>query len=75
MATDTSEPKRPVLRVISGNPTDEELALILAIVAIVASSNEAPAAPKGLNGWSDRTRDLLKTPRPSATAWRSSVLP
>ena len=45
MATDTSEPKRPVLRVISGNPTDEELALIL---AIVASSNEAPAAPKGL---------------------------
>lgn len=72
MATDTSEPKRPVLRVISGNPTDEELALIL---AIVASSNEAPAAPKGLNGWSDRTRDLLKTPRPSATAWRSSVLP
>ena len=72
MAPDTSEPKRPVLRVISGNPTDEELALIL---AIVASSNEAPAAPKGLNGWSDRTRDLLKTPRPSATAWRSSVLP
>ena len=72
MATDTSEPKRPVLRVISGNPTDEERALIL---AIVASSNEAPAAPKGLNGWSDRTRDLLKTPRPSATAWRSSVLP
>lgn len=72
MTPDSSEPKRPVLRVISGNPTDEELALILAIVAL---SNEAPAAPKGLNGWSDRTRDLLKTPRPSATAWRSSVLP
>ncbi len=70
--SESNEPKRPVLRVISGNPTDEELALIL---AIVATSNEAPAAPKGLNAWSDRTRDLLKTPRPSATAWRSSVLP
>jgi hypothetical protein len=70
--TDVTEDKRPVLRVITGNPSDEELAVILAIVASVPAELEAP---KGLTSWNDRSRDLLHTPRPSVTAWRASVLP
>jgi len=69
---DPTEDKRPVLRVISGNPSDEELAVILAIVANVAPE---PEEPKGLKAWSDHSRDLLRTPRPGVTAWRASVLP
>jgi hypothetical protein len=69
---DPIEDKRPVLRVITGNPSDEELAVILAIVANVSPE---PDEPKGLKSWSDRSRDLLHTPRPGATAWRASVLP
>lgn len=69
---DATEDKRPVLRVITGNPSDEELAVIL---AIVASAIPEPAESNGLKSWSDRSRDLLHTPRPSVTAWRASVLP
>ncbi|MEI7453111.1 MAG: acyl-CoA carboxylase subunit epsilon [Actinomycetes bacterium] len=70
--TEPTQDKRPVLRVITGNPSDEELAVILAIVANVAPE---PEEAKGLQAWSDRSRDLLHSPRPSATAWRASVLP
>ena len=70
--TDPTQDKRPVLRVITGNPSDDEIAVILAIVANAAPE---PEEAKGLKAWSDRSRDLLHSPRPSATAWRASVLP
>ena len=70
--TPEHEPKRPILRVISGNPTEEELA---AILAIVASATPEPEPPTRLSRWNDLSRGLLSTPRPSSTAWRASMLP
>ena len=49
MSGENADPKRPVLRVISGSPSDEELAAILAIVASAAPEAE-PAQPRALIG-------------------------
>ena len=72
MSADQTEPKRPVLRVISGNPTDEELAAILAIVSSVTPEAEPP---RRMSLWNDLSRGLHNTPRPSPSAWRASTMP
>jgi len=72
VSNEQAEAKRPVLRVISGNPTEEELA---AILAIVASATPDATPPRRLSLWNDLSRGLLHTPRPSATAWRASMMP
>ncbi|MFA7324737.1 MAG: acyl-CoA carboxylase subunit epsilon [Candidatus Nanopelagicales bacterium] len=71
MSPEQHEDKRPVLRVISGSPTDAELA---AILAIVASATPATQPPKGLSHWNDRSRGLIRTLRPGPTAWRASTM-
>ncbi|MDO9485884.1 MAG: acyl-CoA carboxylase subunit epsilon [Actinomycetota bacterium] len=72
MSGDQTETKRPVLRVISGNPTEEELA---AILAIVASATPAAEPPARVSLWNDLSRGIHSTPRPGPTAWRASMMP
>ena len=61
-----------MLRVISGNPTEEELA---AVLAIVASATPEPAPTPRVSLWSDLSRGIHSTPKPSPTAWRASTMP
>lgn len=66
-----TEPERPVLRVVRGTPTAEELA---AVVAVLAPSGRAPEpAPPSRSLW----RAPLAGPLPPAGpgAWRGSGLP
>ncbi|MDO8732840.1 MAG: acyl-CoA carboxylase subunit epsilon [Actinomycetota bacterium] len=72
MTSEHPDPKRPVLRVISGNPTEEELA---AILAIVSSLTPDATPPHHFSFWNDLSRGIHSTPRPSATAWRASTMP
>ncbi len=72
MSAEQAEPRRPVLRVISGNPTDEELA---AILAIVASATPEPEPARRVSLWNDLSRGIHSTPKPSPTAWRASTMP
>jgi hypothetical protein len=71
VSTELPEDKRPMMRVITGNPSAEELAAILAIVASVVQPEDAP---KGLSHWNDHSRGLIRTLRPSASAWRASTM-
>ena len=66
-----SEPTEPVLRVIKGDPTPEELAAVLAVLSAAASSPPAPerAAP---SGWSAYWRSVRAPLVPGPGAWRSS---
>jgi acyl-CoA carboxylase epsilon subunit len=72
---DDDQPARPLLRVVRGDATPEEIAALVAVLA-ARSGGEAPAPPRSVkNTWSDRSR-LLR--RPLATgpgAWRASGLP
>jgi hypothetical protein len=67
---------RPVLRIIRGDATREEVA---ALVAVLASRRPAAAAPvtatRPRSAWSDRSR-LMRAPlSPAPGAWRRSALP
>jgi Acyl-CoA carboxylase epsilon subunit len=72
---DAEEPQRPVLRVVRGEPTPEELAALIAVVAAraAAGSAEPPAEPKSV--WRDRSRYVRTTLPHGPGAWRASALP
>jgi hypothetical protein len=64
---------RPVLSVVRGEPTPEQLAALTAVIAARASAapDDEPAAPPSLWG-----RPQLRRPLPSGPgAWRASGLP
>lgn len=73
---DESQPAaRPLLRVVRGDATPEEIAALVAVLA-ARSGDEVSSQPRSFKStWSDRSR-LLR--RPLATgpgAWRASGLP
>ena len=68
-----SEQTPPLLRVVRGEPTPEQLAALLAVVAARTSAGEAPAAAPVPSLWGT---PVLRTPlSPGPGAWRASGLP
>jgi hypothetical protein len=64
---------RPHLRVVRGDPTDEELA---ALVAVVSTLNRAaPEKPATRSAWSDRRTQVRDALPHGPGAWRSSAFP
>ena len=66
--------ERPVLRVVRGNPTDEELAALVAVVSAVTGPPAAPPA-RSRSEWAAPRRAHRRPPPVGATGWRSSSLP
>jgi len=65
----------PVLRVIRGDATPEEVAAVIAVV-MARSADPGPApAPRVRSAWSDRSRQMRHPIRPAPGAWRRSALP
>jgi len=70
-----SDEKRPLLRVVRGNPSDAELAALTAVVA-AASAAKAPEKPKPRTSWwGDQPASLRRALHPGEGAWRASGLP
>ena len=70
---DAAPPARPLLRVVRGEPTPEELAALIAVVSARAAGGDdaQPPAPPSL--WA---RPQLRAPlAPGPGAWRASGLP
>ena len=68
-----SEPDR-TLRVVSGQPTPEELAALVVVLSARAGA-EAPATPAAAtrpSGWADRGSALRAPLVPGPGAWRAS---
>ena len=67
---------RPSLRVVSGSPTPEELAVVTAILAAAAASGpgEAPRPRTDRGGWSDPAHRLRQPLLPGPNAWRAHFL-
>ena len=66
--------ERPHLRVVKGNPSDEELAALVAVVTTLGSAEEeAPARPR--SAWSDRRVQVREPLAHGPGAWRASGLP
>jgi hypothetical protein len=77
MTADRDLEQRPALTVVRGNPSAEEVA---ALVVVLARARRAPTAlvtagPGGRSEWSSRSR-MLRTPLERGPgAWRASALP
>ncbi|WP_151083157.1 acyl-CoA carboxylase subunit epsilon [Nocardioides cynanchi] len=63
----------PLLRVVSGDPSPEELAALVAVVASLGSPAAAPA--RRTPAWNAPRRLVRSTHRHGAGAWRMSGLP
>jgi hypothetical protein len=64
---------RPVLRVVKGDPTAEELAALVAVVASLGVPAAAPA--RRTPEWNHHRRMQRVVLRPGVGAWRASALP
>lgn len=62
----------PFLRIVRGNPTPEELAALVTVLAARPAPAPAPDPVRPL--WTDRAR-RLGVSRPGPCTWRASGLP
>jgi hypothetical protein len=67
----------PVLTVVAGDPSAEELAaLTVAVSAVLAARGAAAGRPgRAVSGWADRSAMMGAPPRPGPDAWRRSTWP
>ncbi len=73
--TEETEPQKPLLRIVKGDPTPEEVAALVSVVsAMAAGAAEASANQKRPRPeWSAPHRRLRGTHRHGAGAWRASA--
>jgi len=70
-----SAPNPPVIRVVRGNPTTDELAALVVVLTAGVPGDESAAAPKTPSGWSAYWRATRAPLSPGPGAWRSSGRP
>ena len=80
MSGPVSEPvsdERPVLRVVKGDATPEEVAALVAVVQGLAAAAAQPAAGPAVPGstWAAPARRLRTPHHAGPGAWRASGLP
>jgi hypothetical protein len=67
----------PVLEVVTGDPSAEELAALTVALAAALGARGGPAGEPNRSspGWADRSRVMGAPPRPGPGAWRHSARP
>lgn len=64
---------RPALRIVRGEPTAEELAVVTALVTAAAAAGEQAAPPPQRGRWADPAWGLRIPLDAGPGAWRSSL--
>lgn len=67
--TDSTAPR---LRIVGGNPTPEEVAVVVAVLS--RRSAAAPSQPQ-FSLWARKSRMTRPAQRPGFGAWRASMMP
>ncbi|MDQ5856012.1 MAG: acyl-CoA carboxylase subunit epsilon [Actinomycetota bacterium] len=63
-----------VIHIVGGEPSDEELAALVAVLAELASA-AGPGPPKQPSAWADPARRLRTPLQPGPGAWRAWARP
>ncbi len=71
--SDEPKPEPPVLRVVRGDPTPQDVAALVVVLA-AASGGDAPAPAAPRSQWAASGRPH-GAPAPGRGAWRASALP
>lgn len=71
----SEQPPAPVLRVVRGRPTPEEVAAVVAVVAAAYGGGQAPPPRTSRSLWAAPSYAATRLPRPGPGAWRASALP
>ena len=71
-----TEPE-PLLRVVAGQPTDEEAAALAVVLAAKLAARPGPGRAQrvAVGGWADRARAMRVPLTPGPGAWRRSASP
>jgi acyl-CoA carboxylase epsilon subunit len=73
---DDQPPAPPLLRVVRGDATADEIAALVAVLLARSADAEASGPARSVSGsWADRTRQLRRPLSPGPGAWRRSALP
>ncbi len=77
MVTDSGDvDRRPVLRVVRGDATPEEIAAVVAVLLSRPAASGVGAPPRRApSAWADPSRLLRRPLHPGPDAWRRSALP
>ena len=67
----------PLLRVVRGQPTDDEAAALAVVLAAKLAARPAPGRTEraAVGGWADRARAMRAPLTPGPGAWRRSQHP
>jgi hypothetical protein len=72
----------PVLEVVAGHPSAEELAALTVALSAVLAARSGPGGAgragrpgRAASGWAERSRMMAAPPRPGRDAWRRSAQP
>lgn len=68
-----SDRVEPLLTVVAGSPTEEELAIVVALVSTRGATTAPP--PPTWSLWSRKSRMVRPPLRPGFGAWRASTMP
>jgi len=65
-----AEPRRPLLKLVRGDATPEEIAAIVAVLATHAAATAMPAPQAPRSVWADQSQALRVASAPGAGGWR-----
>jgi hypothetical protein len=75
-ATDPDQsPAHPVVRVVAGSPSAEEVAALVAVLSAVAGGDHPGDSPRRASNWSAPGGRMRHTHAHGYGAWRGSALP
>jgi hypothetical protein len=66
-------PPRPQLRIVRGQPTAEELAVLTAVVTAAGGGNSDEPAPRARGRWNDPAGQHRRPWLTGVGAWRAAV--
>ncbi|ADP84104.1 acyl-CoA carboxylase epsilon subunit [Pseudofrankia inefficax] len=70
--SEPAEQRRPLLKLVRGDATPEEIAAIVAVLAAHAAANAGPAPRPARSVWADRGYAMRVGTAPGPSGWRNA---